>query len=150
MSKDIARTPQISGWSFFPRRFSTVWDSRVWMARVTWFVSWMPRPGRNAFLCWWGPMWPQVARVVGINGGSQQGQRQSVIRVEAWWQRRTSTSTIRYKNKEAVVVVVVQKNEYEYDMIQVETRQWQRRWHTIMCLTSVTDTEKNKEWPLAV
>ena len=91
-----------------------------------------------------------VARVVGINGGAQQGQRQSVIRVEAWWQRRTSTSTIRYKNKEAVVVVVVQKNEYEYDMIQVETRQWQRRWHTIMCLTSVTDTEKNKEWPLAV
>ena len=90
-----------------------------------------------------------VARVVSINGGSQQGQRQSVIRVEPRWQRR-STSTIRYKYKEAVAVAVAQKNEYEYDMIQVETRQWQRRWHTIMCLTSVTDTEKNKEWPLAV
>ena len=63
---------------------------------------------------------------------------------------KESTSTIRYKNKEAVVIAVAQKNEYEYDMIQVETRQWQRRWHTIMCLTSVTDTEKNKEWPLAV
>ena len=63
-----------------------------------------------------------VACVVGINGGSQQGQRQSVIRVEACWQRRTSTSTIRYNYKEAVVVVVAQKNEYEYNMIQVECR----------------------------
>ena len=92
----------------------------------------------------------RVARVVGINGGAQQGQRQSVIRVEAWWQRRTSTSTIQYKNKikEAVVVVVVQKNEYEYDMIQDEARQWRRRWHTRMCLTSFDRcTEKQRMAP---
>ena len=61
-----------------------------------------------------------MAHVVGINGGSQQGQRQSVIRVKPWWQRRTSMSILQYKYKEAVVVMVVQKNEYEYNMIQVE------------------------------
>ena len=73
----------------------------------------------------------RVACVVGINGGAQQGKRQSVIRVEPWWQRRTSTSTIRYKYKEAVAVAVAQKNEYEYHMIQAAAR------HTRMCLTSL-------------
>ena len=114
------------------------------MSRVTWFVSWMPRPGRNAFLCGGGQCGPCGGHQWWVSAGAEAKCHTSRSVVA----EKKSTSTIRYKNKEAVVVVVVEKNEYEYDMILVEARQWQRRWHTRMCLTSFDRcTEKQRIAP---
>ena len=95
---------------FFLEDFSTVWDFRVWMSRVTWFVSWMPRPGRNAFLWWWCPCGP-CGPCGGHQWRSSAGVEAKCHTSRSVVAEKESTSMIRYKYVVAVAVAVAQGTE---------------------------------------